>query len=136
MRRLAEYQDVLREKPVLRYLFLEVTDRCNLNCKHCGSKCSNSNSTYLDYDVIERTLERVVASYNPAKIMICITGGEPLLHPDIYRVIHLAHSLGFPVGLTSNGTLIGSGEARLLKRSGLNTITISIDGIGGVHNGR
>lgn len=134
MLQLVEYQEKLRKKPKLRYLFLELTDRCNLNCKHCGSRCTGNNDTYLEFDIIEKTLERVAMKYNPSEIMICITGGEPFLHPDIYKIIYLSRSLGFSVGITSNGTLIGEKQAKLLKQAGLNTITISIDGIGDVHN--
>ena len=131
---LAAYQDELRKNPRLRYLFFELTDRCNLNCIHCGSKCTGTNSTYLEYSVIEKTLRGVADRYNPAEIMICITGGEPFLHPDIYRIISFSRSLGFPVGITSNGTLIGAKQAKMLKQAGLNTITVSIDGIGDVHD--
>lgn len=131
---LAAYQDELRKTPVLRYLFLELTDRCNLNCIHCGSKCTENNRTYLEYSIIEKTLSRVADKYNPAEIMICITGGEPFLHPDVYRIIQFSRNLGFSVGITSNGTLIGTKQAKALKQTGLNTIAISIDGIGEVHN--
>ena len=92
---LAAYQDELRKTPVLRYLFLELTDRCNLNCIHCGSKCTENNRTYLEYSIIEKTLSRVADKYNPAEIMICITGGEPFLHPDVYRIIQFSRNLGF-----------------------------------------
>lgn len=134
MTKLAAYQDELRKIPKLRYLFLELTDRCNLNCMHCGSKCTGNNSTYLEYSIIEKTLNRVADKYNASEIMICITGGEPFLHPDIYKIIYLSRGLGFSVGITSNGTLIGSKQAKMIKKAGLNTITISIDGIGDVHN--
>ena len=131
---LAAYQEKLRKTPVLRYLFLELTDRCNLNCTHCGSKCTENNRTYLEYSIIEKTLSRVADKYNPAEIMICITGGEPFLHPDVYRIIYFSRRLGFSVGITSNGTLIGTKQAKMLKQAGLNTIAISIDGISEVHN--
>ena len=134
MMRLAAYQDELRKKPRLRYLFLELTDRCNLNCMHCGSTCTGTNSTYLEYAAVEKVLRRTADAYDPSKIMICITGGEPFLHPDLYKIIRLSRSLGFYAGITSNGTLIGARQAKMLKRAGLNTIAISIDGTGAVHN--
>lgn len=134
MMKLAAYQDELRKIPKLRYLFLELTDRCNLNCMHCGSKCTGNNSTYLEYSIIEKTLKRVAEKCNSSEIMICITGGEPFLHPDIYKIIYLSRTLGFSVGITSNGTLIGAKQAKMLKQAGLNTIAISIDGLDDVHN--
>lgn len=131
---LASYQRKLFEHPKLTYLFLELTDMCNLKCQHCGSGCSAENSTFLEYDVMEKVLLSVAEKYDPGKIMICLTGGEPMLHPDVYKVTACAKSLGFSVGMTSNGTLIREREARKLYQAGLDTIAISVDGIGAVHD--
>lgn len=131
---LAKHQKSLYSHPRLHFLFLELTDKCNLNCLHCGSKCTGNNNTYLDYGVIEKTLRTVAKCYDPAGIMICITGGEPLLYPDIFRIVGMSRTLGFSVGITSNGTLIREREAHLLKRAGLNTIAISLDGLQDKHD--
>ena len=131
---LAEYQKSLYNEPKLRYLFFELTDCCNLNCMHCGSKCTSSNRNYLDFELIERTLSSVRRGNDPSEIMICITGGEPLLHPDIYKTVYIARQMGFSVGITSNGTLIDKKRAEMLVKAGLNTITISLDGLGDTHD--
>ena len=135
MLRLAEHQKELFQKPQLRYLYFELTDRCNLSCLHCGSSCTFGNHTFLEYSVIERVLRDVAATYDPGEIMICLTGGEPLLHPDLCRVVALAHELGFAVGMTTNGTLIDRDTARCLAAAGLDTMAVSIDGVGPVHDG-
>lgn len=134
LKTLVAYQKVLWGKPRLTYLFLELTDRCNLHCKHCGSGCSNRNHTFLPTPVIEKVLKSVSKKYDPRNIMVCITGGEPMLHPDVFRIIKLAHSGGFQVGITTNGTLIDSKSAVKLKQSGLDTIAVSLDGIGDKHD--
>lgn len=134
MRALAEYQRSLFVHPKLEFLFFEMTDQCNMHCRHCGSSCEEANSTYLPYDVIERTLHRVAEVYDSKTIMVNFTGGEPMLHSGIFRSIRAAHDLGFFVGMTSNGTLIDKEKALRLVQAGLNTISISIDGIGKVHD--
>ena len=134
MKALADYQSLLMKEPKLRYLFFELTDKCNLNCRHCGSKCTGKNSRFLEYEVIEKTLQRVAECYNASDIMICITGGEPLLHPAVFDVIRKAHELGFPSGMTTNGTLITHAAARRLAVSGLDTVGVSIDGLGEIHD--
>lgn len=131
---LADYNRYLYKNPKLIHLFFELTDSCNLNCLHCGSRCVGSNKTFLDFAVIEKTLIEVANKYDSSQIMICLTGGEPLLHKDIMRIIRTARSLSFPVGITTNGTLITPSVAKELKAAGLNTITISIDGLGETHN--
>lgn len=134
MEELAEYQRYLYLHPRLRFLFFELTDQCNLNCLHCGSKCTAKNSNFLPLAEIEQTLKSVSEKYDPGNIMVCLTGGEPFLHPDLFQIVSMAHTMGFPVGITSNGTLIDSRKALALLTAGLDTITISIDGVGSTHD--
>lgn len=134
MKELAAYQQELFVKPKLTFLFFELTDKCNLTCLHCGSSCTNRNDTFLSFAAIKRTLESVARAYNPKEIMICLTGGEPLLYPKLLQVIALSKYLGFAVGITTNGTLITKEYATLLKKVGLDTISVSIDGIGDRHD--
>ena len=132
--RLSKYLDGLMEKPKLRNIFLELTDKCNLNCAHCGSGCTKSNSNFLDTGTAIKMLEDVAKRYDPMDIRICITGGEPLLHSDVLHIIEKAHGLGFSTGMTTNGTLIDDRLARCLAASGLDTIAISIDGLPSQHD--
>ena len=134
MNALAEYQTYLYSHPKLQFLFFELTDCCNLRCIHCGSRCDNKNNTYLPYEIIEKVLNEVSKAFNPNEIMICLTGGEPLLHKDVYKVIKKSKLLGFKVGMTTNGTLINKEVAKKLKDSGLDTISISIDGLKDTHD--
>ena len=134
MTELAAYQRHLWKHPRLTYLFFELTNQCNLACRHCGSSCVSTNRNYLPFDIIEKVLREVAAKYNTENIMICPTGGEPMLHPDVYRVIFTARSLGFPVGMTTNGTLIDDHAARKLTAAGLTTVAVSIDGVEAVHD--
>lgn len=131
---LAEYQRELYEKPQLHYLFFELTDKCNLNCLHCGSSCKSGNSTILLIEAVEKTLDSVAAAYDPAQILVCITGGEPFLHPDLTKIIAMAHEQGFLVGITTNGTLITKENAEAIVQAGLDSIAVSIDGIGPDHD--
>lgn len=131
---LANYQRSLWNNPRLQYLFFELTDCCNLNCMHCGSRCSGMNKMYLPISAIVKTLKQVAEKYHSREIMVCLTGGEPMLYPDLNKVIALAHDMGFPVGMTSNGTLIDAKAAGELMSAGLDTVSISIDGIGNVHD--
>ena len=134
MEELAEYQRYLYSHPSLRFLFFELTNQCNLNCLHCGSECTVKNSTFLKIEAIEKTLKAVSEKTDPSNIMVCLTGGEPFLHPDLFRIISMAHTMGFHIGITSNGTLIDRRKALALTTAGLDTITISIDGVGSIHD--
>ena len=134
MHELAAYQKTLWKNPCLQYLFFEVTNRCNMHCLHCGSGCTGANRTYLPYQVIADTLQKVSKAYDPRRILVCFTGGEPMLYPDLFKAIRVAHDMGFAVGMTSNGTLIDADAAHKLLLSGIDTISVSIDGTGSTHD--
>ena len=134
MTKLAEYEKNLRKNPILRHLFFELTDACNMACLHCGSNASPCNKTYLQYDTVNKVMESVAQKYDPAKIMICLTGGEPMLHPDFYKIAARARELGFMCGITTNGTLIDEAAARRIVESGIQSASISLDGTEAVHD--
>lgn len=134
LNKLAAYRDTLYTAPKLRFLFLELTDSCNLQCLHCGSNASPKNHTYLPFESIKRLLDRVANAYCPSDIMICLTGGEPLLHPDFYNIAAYSVKLGFSCGITTNGTLISSEVAVKIKQSGICSVGFSLDGLSQSHN--
>lgn len=105
MSRLAVYRKMLMEKPRLMYLFVELTDACNMSCLHCGSNCGQGNGTFIDRERLIRSLRELVEDVSPENVMICLTGGEPLLHP-FFEVAEEIKRLRFPLGMTSNCTLV------------------------------
>ena len=132
---LSEYVHQLYNKPELHFLFLELTQRCNSNCFHCGSSCGKEiveqELRLRDYQVI---LQQVKWDFDIRQIQLCVTGGEPLLHPEFFEIMGLAHDLGYTWGMTSNGTLISRETAHRLSQCGMSTISISIDGLVDTHD--
>ena len=126
---LANYRERLKRKPSLSWLFFEITDRCNLRCKHCGSNCT-STGELLTVEDVKSTLKTLKG----AKPMICLTGGEPLLHPDFFEIAECVHSMGFRWGMTTNATLIDEAVAKRLKEVGMKTVSVSIDGLEECHD--
>jgi len=88
----------------LSYLFWECTLRCNLNCLHCGSDCTQEAFTpdMLGEDFL-RVLESIAPHVNPNKTMVVITGGEPLIRKDLAEVGLEIYKRGFPWGMVTNG---------------------------------
>ena len=131
---LAQYRNELYKKPRLVNLFFELTDACNMSCLHCGSCASPKNKRFLDTGLIKKVLDEVASEYNPYEILVCFSGGEPLLHPDIYDLIEYTAKKGFFCGITTNGTLINEVNAKKLKDAGLRSVSISIDGTREMHD--
>ena len=134
MHELAEYRNYLRTHPKLRYLFLELTDRCNMSCLHCGSACSTKKETVLPKEDIFSLLDRLADHYKTEDIMVCLTGGEPLLHPDFFEIAEYIHRKGFSWGMTTNGTLINEFTVKKLADAGMGSVSVSLDGLEENHN--
>ena len=122
------------EEPMLDYLFWEATLRCNLRCRHCGSDCGPySQGPELTTEQVLAAFDTVAEDFDPEDITVTITGGEPLVRKDVFDVAsHLAR-LGFFVSMVTNGTLVTKEVARRLKDSGVEGISVSIDGLESSH---
>jgi radical SAM enzyme (rSAM/lipoprotein system) len=119
----------------LNYLFWECTLRCNLHCIHCGSDCSQDSQTPdMPISSFLKVLETVSGAYNPNKVMIAITGGEPLVRNDLEECGQKFYERGFPWGIVSNGYLLSANRLSALCKSGLRSITISLDGLQESHD--
>jgi heme d1 biosynthesis radical SAM protein NirJ len=106
--------------------------RCNLACKHCYSLSSDRDFPgELSGAEVASVMDDLRAFGVPALIL---SGGEPLLRPDIFDISRRAKSLGFYVGLSSNGTLIDAAMAGRVAAAGYDYVGISLDGIGATHD--
>ncbi len=116
-----------RAPRTLPIILLWVTDRCNLRCRMCGDQWR------ADQQIARQTLslpelERIIQAARRLRTMIIsITGGEPLLHPDIYRVLDLVREAGIAAHMCTNGTLLTEERVEKLARTSLKSISISID---------
>jgi heme d1 biosynthesis radical SAM protein NirJ len=106
--------------------------RCNLACKHCYSISADKDFPgELSTKEVFAVMEDLKAFGVPVLIL---SGGEPLLRPDIFEISHRARDMGFYVGLSTNGTLIHEGNIGDIAAAGYNYVGISLDGIGTTHD--
>lgn len=129
-------KQLLAQKPKLYNLFWKTTLLCNAKCKHCGSKAGeNINSDKeLTTQEIKDTFNSIAQKHCAEEILINVTGGEPLLRKDLFEVMTYANKLGFHWGMTTNGIQINDQIIEKMKSSGMETISISIDGLKDTHN--
>ena len=101
--------------------------RCNLTCKHCYSISADTNFPgELSTEQVYAVMDDLKAFKVPALIL---SGGEPLLRPDIYDIAKRAKAKGFYVGLSSNGTLIDENNIAKIAECDFNYVGVSLDGI-------
>lgn len=129
-------KQLLAEKPKLYNLFWETTLRCNAKCKHCGSRAGEDCNfeDELTTEEIENVLHRIANKYDASKILLNITGGEPLVRKDLFEVMKFAKELGYRWGMTTNAMLINDNNIEKMKETGMSTISISLDGLQKSHD--
>jgi len=135
MQRLSGFVDELYEKPRLRNLFWEATTQCNLSCKHCGSNCdARLPEDSLTGKEMRDFFDRFSKDFSPEEVMLLITGGEPLLRPDLFDVMEHAAKYGFAWGMTTNGILLTDALIERMIQTNCKTLSISLDGLEQSHN--
>lgn len=119
----------------LHTLFWECTLRCNMHCRHCGSDCKQEAQVPdMPASDFFKAIDDITPHVDPHKTFIIFTGGEALLRPDLEECGLELYRRGFPWGLVSNGYLLDERRLDSLLRSGMHSITISLDGFAEEHN--
>lgn len=114
----------------INYLRISVTDRCNLRCNYC--MCGNEvnfikNDHILSFEEIYAfTLKAVEFGINKVRI----TGGEPLVRKNIFRLVSMLVSIkGIKdLAMTTNGILLADFASKL-KEAGLKRLNVSLDSV-------
>jgi radical SAM protein with 4Fe4S-binding SPASM domain len=111
--------------PSLRYLELQITDACNLRCRHCyiGDGASRELSLMQIRDVLSEFEDM-------QGLRVMITGGEPLLHRSFEAINEVLPEYSIRKALFTNGMLLRKETLKLLK---VDEIQISIDGLEAAH---
>ena len=119
----------------LETLFWEATKRCNAHCVFCGSSCGRETmAEELTTAEVLRAFGEIAGDADASRIMINVTGGEPLMRPDVFDVMAECRRLGFPWGMVTNGMLITAETIRRMQETGMATISVSLDGLPGTHD--
>jgi len=88
----------------------------------------------MPFEDFEKVLLRVKEAYDPKDILIILSGGEPLMRKDLAQCGARITELGFPWGMVSNGYFLTPEKITELRRSGLRTVTVSLDGLEADHD--
>jgi AdoMet-dependent heme synthase len=103
-----------------------VTRNCNLNCVHCRAAASRGpHHGELDTDQCLRVLDQIEQVGNP---IVILTGGEPLLREDVFELARYGTDKGLRMVMATNGTLITEDVTGRMKSSGIQRVSISLDG--------
>jgi radical SAM protein with 4Fe4S-binding SPASM domain len=109
-----------------KWIAWETTRKCNLNCVHC--RCSSD----LDSPSGDFTTERALALIDDiatfVKPVLVLSGGEPLMRPDLFDIATHGTSRGFRMCVATNGVFITDETCLRMKDAGIRMVSLSLDG--------
>lgn len=110
----------------LNIIAWEVTRSCNLNCVHCRATANcGPYPGELSTEKCFHLIDEIAAMSSP---VIILTGGEPLLRPDIFEIAAYGTNKGLRMVMATNGTLVDLATVKKMISSGIKRVSISIDG--------
>ncbi len=98
--------------------------RCNLACAYCNEYDSTSKPVPLS-----TMIERIDHLARLGTAIVTISGGEPILHPELDDIIRRIRHHGMIAGMITNGYLLTADRIEKLNRAGLDHMQISIDNV-------
>jgi MoaA/NifB/PqqE/SkfB family radical SAM enzyme len=113
---------VSTDHPILAHII--PIRRCNLSCKYCNEYDNHSKPVPT-----ETMFERINRLADLGTTIITISGGEPLLHPELDLLIRKIRRRGMIAGMITNGYLLTAERIRQLNHAGLEHLQISIDNV-------
>ncbi len=116
----------MKQEYLPRWIAWETTRKCNLRCIHCRS-ASDIHSPEGGFQTPEAIrLIDTIADYYPA--VLVLSGGEPLLRPDIFDLARHGTRRGLRMCLATNGTLVDEAVCGKIQASGVRMVSMSLDG--------
>ncbi|GAF75307.1 unnamed protein product, partial [marine sediment metagenome] len=111
-----------------RLAFIESTNICNLRCPLCptGAGKLPHHAGKMSFDLFKKIIDQI----GPYLYEVQLMGfGEPLLNEDIFKIVKYAKNYPMKVRFNTNLTILDKDMARELVGSGLDNLTVSIDGV-------
>ena len=122
------------ERPIL--VFWETTRSCPLACRHCRAEAMlGRDAGELDTGEAKALVDDLVSGFRRPPVLI-LSGGDPLMRPDLEEIVGYATSRGVATAL-SPAVSPGLSRERMrgLAEAGARSVSISLDGIGETHDG-
>ncbi|MEG6614083.1 PqqD family peptide modification chaperone [Pseudoclostridium thermosuccinogenes] len=112
-----------KAKPVkidtyIRNLYIDVTNACNFSCEFCN-KCvvkENENPNHISKEELEKFIDKLIAENRLSYTVVHITGGEPLMHPEIFDILAMIKGKGLYSVMWTNGFFVSEENINLIKK--------------------
>ena len=116
----------MMDGPRYENAYIEITNVCNLSCPFCPG--TSRAPAFMEADFFRDVLGKIRGR---ARNLYFHVMGEPLMHPGLAHFLELARLHGFPVNITTNGTLVGDAGDILIGAQALRQVNFSLHGLAG-----
>ncbi|MBQ9451813.1 MAG: radical SAM/SPASM domain protein, ACGX system [Desulfovibrio sp.] len=115
-----------------------ITEACDQRCKHCYIYANNPGKmpASMAWSKMQHVVDQCVAMCRKFDRMpeFYLTGGDPLLHPDFWRLVELLRDMNIPFTILGNPYHLDNDVCKRLKRNGCQRYQLSLDGMRSTHN--
>jgi radical SAM protein with 4Fe4S-binding SPASM domain len=118
-----------RWKPI--YAVWEITLKCDLACRHCGSRAGRSRPDELSRD---EALDLVRQMAELGVREVTLIGGEAYLRDDWLDIVRAVRAHGMQCSITTGGRGVDADLARAAKEAGIQSVSVSVDGLRDTHD--
>lgn len=113
-------------------IFLELTNKCNLQCVHCYNSSSLKGNSEWEYKDLVSILDE---AEKQGVVSISISGGEPLIYNKLWTLLeYICNNTKLKITINTNGILLSDGICKRLYSLGVSDIQISLDGLQNAHD--
>ena len=109
-----------------KWIAWESTQRCNLSCVHC--RCSSDMNSAVGDFTTEEAYKLIDDICELSKPVMVLSGGEPLMRPDIFDIARYGTGKGLRMCMATNGTLIDDAVCAKMKEADIKMVSLSLDG--------
>lgn len=113
--------------PDLDWLQVGITTRCNASCIYCPQV--EFGKSALSSDLSWETFKALIPTFSSARLIYLQGWGEPLMHPELMKMLRVVKENGCMAGLTTNGTLLDADRIRTFVDAGLDYLSLSLAGV-------
>lgn len=130
--KIIKHPEKIKNKECVALIQLEYNYTCNFKCKHCAiEKFKQKNGRTLTISDIKRIADQVDAM---GLASICVSGGEPLIFPDLEDIINAIGPERFIISIDTNGWLLTEDKIKWLVEKGVDRVHLSVDGLESNHD--
>lgn len=115
-----------QQEYIPKWIAWESTRRCNLTCVHC--RCSSDMEAAAGDFSTEEAYKLIDDICEVSKPVMVLSGGEPLMRPDIFEIAQYGTDKGLRMCMATNGTLVTDEICQKMKETDIKMVSLSLDG--------